>query len=76
MVVLPLEGGKPVTMSSEMSNQGKRGNGRGYNSPPLRTFKDFWEHIEQVAAYLTMFFLIEGHQNCVHIWKVVLLTPG
>lgn len=74
MVVLPDEGGRPVTKSKAMWDHGLFGVGRGRIRPAGRVFGTlFCAQTKQVVTYSCVPLTKEGQQNrCWRNWRVIL----
>ena len=77
MVVLPAEGGSPVTKSSEISDHGRLGMDEGC-SRPIGDWVEvlFRAQVVQAATYSVTSFSILGQQNLCFIMYIVRLIPG
>ncbi len=75
--VLPWEGGRAVTKSSEMWDQGLEGTGSGWSSPSGGRLEVLpMAQTEQANTKLWTSWAIRGHQNRCFTRNLVRLTPG
>lgn len=76
MTVLPLDGGRPVTKSIAMCDQGQLGMDNG-SRPEGWGLEDLEHaHMELAAIYSRTHFSIDGQNNRLHSKVRVLCTPA
>lgn len=76
-VTLPPEGGRPVTKSIEMSDQGRWGMEWGCNNAETGCPETLYsQQMGQAVKYFPISFSMPGHQKCCLMLKQVLLIPG
>lgn len=76
IVVLPSEGGRPMSKSMDMYDQGHMGRGNGQSRPAGRFVGVLhWAHSGQAATYSLTSWTRGGHQNLLWTTKHVLEMP-
>lgn len=75
--MLPLEGGRPVTKSMAMWDQGRCSIGSGCNNPAVSQVVPLLRaQMEHAVTYSWTLGFMEGHQNLGETWERVFRIPG